>query len=294
MVGGPIWMLKKFFGLIWFVSLLIQIGLVVAYFQFFRSGAEAVPAEVPIPVVVADAIEAVVKQVPSALPESEVELRPTLVMPLKDDSEKAVTTALRRALSKDGRYRSVDMKPGVIDRILANFRSGKKDVTDPAEAVKLAEDSDAKVVIVGRVEKLKTKSGVVEISLEMYQVDDKAKIFSGSFRSDKQPEPAEVPTPVSNTSSPKNRWLYAGLACFAIFWPLLLMPAMRRTLRAENNAMTAAVLALTILVPLAIGWTGIFAGDWGIWSIVMFLVGGAAVALWTIFVMNRVAEAEAY
>ena len=150
--------------------------------------------------------------------------------------------------------------------------------------------------MIGRVEKLKTgvESPSVTFSLEMYQVKDNRRIFGQTFTSEPEPKPeqAEVPTPVSDSSSKNNGWLYVGLACFAIFWPLLLMPVMRKTLREENNALTAVVLTLTVLVPLAIGWTGIFGGDWGVWSVVLFLVGGAAVALWTVFVMNRVAEAE--
>lgn len=296
MVGGPIWMLKKFFGLIWVVSLLIQIGLAVAYYRYYKQHDQPGPAEVPVPMVVAEAVDEVVKQVPPALPEAEVELRPTLVLPLKNDHEGLVANALRQALSKDGRYRSVAVKKGLFDQFLAKLQTRKREVTDLDEAIELAKDSGAKVLILGQVDKLKTgdESAVLTISLEMYQVDDKAKIFGQTFTSEKKPEPAEIPTAVSDSSPKKNGWLYGGLACFAIFWPLLLMPAMRRVIQAENNVATAAMLTMTIFVPLAIGWTFLFGDGWGLWSVVSFLASGAVVALWAIFVMTRVAEAETY
>jgi len=72
------------------------------------------------------------------------------------------------------------------------------------------------------------------------------------------------------------------------------MPVMRKIIRAENNALTAAMLLFGIAVPLVIGWIGIFGPDWGFWSVVLFLLSAAAIALWTVFVMNRVAAAESY
>eukprot|EP00913_Durusdinium_trenchii_P023444 g22022.t1 len=237
---------------------------------------------------VAEAVQDLVKQVPPTLPETEVALRPTLVLPLKNDRDELVTKALRQRLSEDGRYRSKELKEGLLDQILAKFRDSKKDVTIPANAIELGKDAEAEVVIVGVVEKLKIEgpSADLAVHLDMYQVSDGAKIFSKSFTTEKEPEPAEVPTPVSQSPAMKNGGLVAGLVCFAIFWPLLLMPAMRRVIRAENNAATAAMLTLTIFVPLAVGWTFIFGGDWGVWSVLMFIVAGVVVAFWTIFVMN--------
>ena len=111
MVGGPIWMLKKFFGLIWFVSLLIQVGLVVAYFYYYHHETEPDFAEVPTRVI--DVVDAAVKKVPPVLPKSQVELRPTLVVPLKNDRKELITNALREALSEDSKYVSVKVEKGL-------------------------------------------------------------------------------------------------------------------------------------------------------------------------------------
>lgn len=294
MVGGPIWMLKKFFGLIWFISLLVQIGLIFVYFRFYKYGEESNPAEVPVPYEVAEAVDAAVNQVPAALPESDVELRPTLVLPLQQDREnELVTRALRNALSEDGRYRSKDL--GRIDQVLKMLKLSDSEVTDPAKAIELAKNAEADVVILGRVENLKTGDDAsVTFHIDMYEAESGAKVFSQTFTSQKKPEPAEVPSAVPQTSNSKNGWLYAGLVCFSLFWPLLLMPAMRRVIQAENNALTAVMLTATVTVPLAVAWTLIFGGDWGVWSVLAFLAAGALVAVWTVFVMSRVAEAEAY
>ncbi len=83
-----------------------------------------------------------------------------------------------------------------------------------------------------------------------------------------------------------------GLACFALVWPLLMIPTMRRVLDRESNAATAFALLLLVAVPAAIAWPLVFAGGGGIFRAILYGLAVVAAGAWCVAVMSRVADME--
>ena len=68
--------IRQFFKLIWYFSLLIQVLLVVVYFRFYHQVNEP---EVPVPPKLDRAIRETVEQLPAQLPRPDITQKPLLV-----------------------------------------------------------------------------------------------------------------------------------------------------------------------------------------------------------------------
>ncbi len=84
-----------------------------------------------------------------------------------------------------------------------------------------------------------------------------------------------------------------GLVCFALCWPILLVPLTRKILDRESNALTALMLVGVIAVPLAASWYSLMGGSAGVLRILLLVFITVIVAIWSTLVMNQVAAEQA-
>ncbi|MDE0736435.1 MAG: hypothetical protein OSB47_11470, partial [Pirellulaceae bacterium] len=161
--------IRQFFKLIWYFSLLIQVLLVVVYFRFYRQVNEP---EVPVPPKLDRAIRETVEQLPTQLPRPDITQKPLLVLPLVGDRQELLTTALRKVIDDEAQYRTVDRS--TLDQLLARVGLQDRVVVDVEKAIQLGKAAEAEVVILGRVTEMsmtETKS-VVDFQAQAYQVSD--------------------------------------------------------------------------------------------------------------------------
>lgn len=304
-------MIRRFFTLIWYLALLIQVLLIVIflifYLEFFegwnstadqpdRSFLQKIFGE-PLnltPVKPDRSIEAVMKQVRGKLPSPEIDRQPVLILPLERDREDRFNTILREAIEADMKYQAVDQS--TRDQLLAQFRFDDKIVTDREDAIKLGKRAEAEVVIFGHVDKWQhgKESTLVDFTASAYQVADGKVIFEESRFTNIPKKPKNKPKtkrkPVSEeTGQSSDLRLWLGLICFALFWPILLAPLTRKILDRESNALTAITLVAVIAVPVGVWWFTVLNGSPGVVGVLLLLCFTFAVALWTTFVMNQVA-----
>ena len=276
-------LIRKFFKLIWYFCLLIQILLVVAFFRFYRQWDPPVQGDPKLD----RAIRETVEQVPRQLPKPEIAQRPALVLPLVNDREERLTIALRKALDDDGNYRTVDQS--TLNKLLTKLGVKKENVTDPEEAIKLAQAAEAEVVLIGRVVTIKKeeKQSLVDFTVQAYQVADASPLFETTQFTNAPPEPVAGSSP--EAQPPLGVWLLLGLACFVLFWPVLLVPLIGKTLDQESNALMALLLIGVIAVPVVVSWSVVLGDAAGLMRILLLVLTIVIAALWSIFVMNEVA-----
>ena len=277
-------LIRQFFKLIWYCSLLIQILLVVAFFRFYRQWD---PAPVQVHRKLDRAIRETVEQVPRQLPKPEIAQRPVLVLPLVNDREELLTTALRKALDDDGNYRTVDQS--TLNKLLSKLGVKKENVTDPGEAIKLAKAAEAEVVLIGRVVTIKKdeKQSLVDFTVQAYQVSDASPLFETTQFTNAPPEPVAGSSPQGQSAL---GWgLLLGLACFVFFWPVLLVPLIGKILDQESNALMALLLVVAIAIPVVVCWSVMLGDAAGLMRILLFILSIVTAGLWSIFVMNQVA-----
>jgi len=276
-------LIRKFFKLIWYFCLLIQILLVVAFFRFYRQWDPPVQVHRKLD----RAIRETVEQVPRQLSKPEIAQRPVLVLPLVNDREERLTTALRKALNDDGNYRTVDQS--TLNKILTKLGVKKENVTDPEEAIKLAQAAEAEVVLIGRVVTIKEeeKQSLVDFTVQAYQVSDASPLFETTQFTNAPPEPVAGSSPEAQPAL--GVWLLLGLACFVLFWPVLLVPLIGKILDQESNALTALLLIGVIAVPVVVSWSVMLGDAAGLMRILLLVLAIVIAALWSIFVMNEVA-----
>ena len=280
-------LIRQFFKLIWYLCLLIQILLVVAYFRFYRQWD---PPPVQVHRKLDRAIRETVEQVPRQLPKPEIAQRPVLVLPLVNDREELLTTALRKALDDDGNYRTVDQS--TLNKLLSKLGIKKEHVTDPGEAIKLAKAAEAEVVLIGRVVTIKKdeKQSLVDFTVQAYQVSDASPLFETTQFTNAPPEPVAGSSPQGQPAL--GVWLLLGLACFVLFWPVLLVPLIGKILDQESNALTALLLIGVIAVPVVVSWSVMLGGAAGLMRILLFILVIVTAGLWSTFVLNQVAAAH--
>jgi hypothetical protein len=254
------------------------------------------------------AIETACNNMLAALPSQPVAFGPTLVLtfandPVDNNQRELVTEALRQALEKGG-YRLVEksrtdrLREWAANQInISALKPGP--VRDAETALKYAAWAEAKFVVFGEVVRLqqpiaesKDQQALVEFRAQMFLVESGMSVLDGTFNSkaDVEPEP-----PLNRlATAPTQPWYGAGLAFFAMVWPLALTSLMRRVVRTENNQLTLFALLVIIAVPVALGWPWAFGANASVWRSIFFLIGAALVALWCTFVMSRVAEMNKY
>ncbi|NQT37900.1 MAG: hypothetical protein HQ581_10445 [Planctomycetes bacterium] len=298
----------------WFGSLLklpLQICLVPILFVGLIAGGiwgwvKLTGGPPAMPTAVAEAVESSCTQAAAALPEPERMYRPTLVLPLVNDHRLLITEGLREAVSDGGRYEVID--PSVTARLGAKIRqvmgSTAERVSDPAEALKRAKAAGAEVVLFGHVETLAGNKATAEVVFRLCAMEvatGESLVDLRTFTGDSQPEPvAEEPvaeeTAVDLTAADSgSTWrggILLGLAGFALVWPLLMIPTMRRVLDRESNAATALTMLLLVAVPAAIAWPVVFADGGGIFRAILYGLAVVAAGSWCVLVMSRVAEME--
>ncbi|MGH7128674.1 MAG: hypothetical protein ACREIV_08890, partial [Planctomycetaceae bacterium] len=173
-------------------------------------------------------------------------------------------------------------------------------VAEPARAMELAQNTDAERVIFGEVEQLKVRErdALVTVRVRMLDVGDGSEVYAGTFSSEETSDKTHGARPVGFESVPKltagrgtaGPWYLTALVGFALFWPVLLVPVMRRVLKMEHNGLTLLTLVLTVAVPLALSYPWAFGAAGSVGRVVVFTVVGLLAALWSVFVMSRVAE----
>ena len=277
-------LIRQFFKLIWYFSLLIQILLVVAFFRFYRQWD---PAPVQVHRKLDRAIRETVEQVPRQLPKPEIAQRPVLVLPLVNDREELLTTALRKALDDDGNYRTVDQS--TLNKLLTKLGVKKENVTDPGEAIKLAKAAEAEVVLIGRVVTIKKdeKQSLFDFTVQAYQVADASPLFETTQFTNAPPEPVAGSSAAAQPVLGVR--LILGLACFVLFWPVLLVPLTGKVLDQESNLLTALLLVGMLAIPVVVSWFVMLGDAAGLIQILLFILVIVTAGIWSIFVMNEVA-----
>ena len=283
-------LIRRFFKLIWYLSLVIQVLLVVIFFGFYQRFVDEPVISVP------PEVQEAADKLPEELGTPKIARQAVLVLPLAKDGEGVFVQGLRNSLDDHGEYRSVDEKK--LRKILRDLRDDlgiqNKTVTDPDKAIKLGKAAEAELVIIGRVDEwtLDKDSWQVAFTASAYQVEDGKPVFVETRFTNAPPEPVGEPARWKSIKLPDLR-LLAGLACFALFWPILLAPLTRKTLDRESNALTALMLVGVIAVPVAASWYSLMDGSAGVLRIVMLLCITVIVAIWSLFVMNQVAAEQA-
>ena len=277
-------LIRQFFKLIWYFSLLTQVLLAVAFFRVYRQWD---PPPVQVHRKLDRAIRETVEQVPGQLPNPEIAQRPILVLPLVNDREELLTTALRKALDDDGKYRTVDQS--TLNKLLTKLGIKKENVTNSEEAIKLARAAEAEVVLIGRVVTMKKdeQQSLVDFTAQAYQVSDASPLFETTQFTNAPPEPVAGSAPESQPGL--GVWSVLGLACFVLFWPVLLVPLTGKTLDQENNVLTALLLVGMIAIAVVVSWLVILGDAAGLIRILLFIVVIVTAGLWSVFVMNEVA-----
>jgi len=86
--------------------------------------------------------------------------------------------------------------------------------------------------------------------------------------------------------------VYLGVGAFAMIWPAMMIPVMRRALKQDSNlANLLAILAVTA-VPAVVAWPVVFSTGAGLWTILVYAAAVLLVALWSMTVMSWVAEMQ--
>jgi|GEM_PF-3211334 len=277
-------LIRQFFKLIWYFSLVVQVLLAVAFFRFYRQWD---PPPIQVSRKLDRAIRETVEQVPRQLPKTEIAQRPILVLPLSNDREELLTTALRKAIDDDGNYRTVDQS--TLNQLLTKLGIKEENVTVPAEAIKLAKAAEAEVVMIGRIVAMKKddKQTRVDFTAQAYQVSDAAPLFKTTQFTN---APAE---PVAKASDRAQSTLgirgLLGLACFLLLWPVLMVPLIGKVLDQESNLLTALLLIGIVAVPVVTSWFVMLAGGAGLMRILLYILVIVIAGIWSIFVMNEVA-----
>jgi len=279
--------IRQFFKLIWYFSLLIQVLLVVVYFRFYHQVNEP---EVPVPPKLDRAIRETVEQLPAQLPRPDIAQKPLLVLPLVGDRQELLTTALRKVIDDEAQYRTVDRS--TLDQLLARVGLQDRVVVDVEKAIQLGKAAEAEVVILGRVTEMsmtETKS-LVDFTAQAYQVSDATPLFKTERFTNIPPEP-EPTAPVA-TGPPLDLWFLLGLGCFCLFWPILQVPVIQQVVARESNGLTGLALVGLVAVPLALGWYVVMGDSTSVLRIVLLIVFSVATSLWCTFVMNQVAAEQ--
>lgn len=280
-LGGVVALPSRVIGLVAVVAL-VSGGW--TWFEYFS------PATKPaaFPSVLSSAARTVCEQVPPRLPQPERAMSPILVLPLAADRELLVTQTLRECLARQAWYRPCEK--GAADRFLdglfSNIGVRNEPVSDPATAVKLAKAAAAEVVLFGRVDRLEILGDGVAVAIRVQAfATDGRSLLDETFTNQKPPAAA-------SGGFGLRLGMAAGLALFTLLWPPVLVPLMRRVLRAESNAANLLAVILIAAVPLAIGWPAIFAAGMGPWRIAGFGLWAAVSVFWCMAVMSWVAAAE--
>lgn len=276
--------IRRFFKLIWYFSLLVQVLLLVAYVRFFRQVNE--PA-IKVPATLDRAIQETVAQLPGQLPAPEIAPRPLLVFPFSDDREALLTTALKKVIDDAGQYRTVDRS--TMDRLLTRLGLQDGTVMDTAQAIELGRAAEAEVVIVGRVKEMSIGEdrSRVDFTAQAYQVADGSSLFSTERFTNIPPEP-EITDPAT-TGSSLDPWFVLGMVCFGLCWPILQVPVIQQVVARESNGLTGLTLVGLVAVPVALGWYVGMGEAASVLRIMLLVVYSVVAAFWCAFVMNQVA-----
>ncbi len=293
----PVWFVVKWPVQIGASILFVSAIISAAWTTYF--GGPAAPTRPAVPSNIPEAVARVCQQVPGDLPKPPKLLRPTLVLPLVGDRElpegdRLVTRELRQAIAADGAYSVVEQGPveQFVARLFKAIGQPAEPVTDATTAIRLGKQARAEVVVLGRVEKLeRTESGSIDVALEvrLFDVATGEKLFDGSF-----PKPAaSQPLAVVGVGPGRLVSIWLGLGAFALIWPPVTSPIMRRVLRMESNIATLLAIVLITAVPAGLAWLLVLYTDAGFWPITACVLGTALVGLWCMTVMSWVAQDEA-
>jgi hypothetical protein len=266
------------------VAVIAGAATALAWYQY---GRPTVPKP-PVPKTLSEAVGLAVAEVPPAMPRPRVALRPTLVLPLVGDRDLLVTQALRDALAAQGWYSPVEAAPTdkMLDQLFQAIRLPRQPVEKRAVAAKLAKAAGAEVAVLGRVKQMELfqEHADVSIHIEAFEVEDEQTLLAGAY-----PRPV-LQQPVMGPAGPWGPIL--AVAAFALLWPPIASPIMRRILKLESNTATAAALMVLTAVPAMIAWPVIFGSSGGTWRLVSYIVGVLLVGLWCTAVFSWVAERD--
>jgi len=295
MIGGairPIWTFVRL-PLQLFVTVLILAALIAGGWSWYWGDPDR-PPPVPVRPTLSVAVDEVCGQVPEAVPRPKRAMRPLLVLPLVGDRELLLTGNLRDAFSEQSWYRVVD-KGGLdrfVDQLFEVAGMPREPVADPATAIKLAQAASAEVVLIGRVDQLEPleESVNVAVHVRMFEVESGELLFEEAFSNAKPEEVAESPAATGGFSLGLS--VVLGLAAFALIWPPITIPVMRRVLRMESNGAALLAIVLITAVPVAAASPLVLGGEVGVLGIALFVVIALLVGLWCMVVMSWVADSE--
>ena len=168
-----------------------------------------------------------------------------------------------------------------------------KPVTAPADAATAAGKAKADVAVFGQVNRMELVDDEVHVNIRLTAVGadgaplvglDGERLFDRTF--------TNKPAIAVRRSGPLRLWALAGLAIFALAWPLALVPVMRRVITADSNVANLLAIVLITAVPASVAAVVLLTGGPTTTSIVEVLVLLVLAGLWCAIVMSRVADAE--
>lgn len=269
------------------VALLILAALAIAAWEWYWRDDGSMPEAAS--ALLARSMTEACAGVPVALPTPDRALRPLLILPLADDRNSLVTGKLRDSFAGQDWYQLVEKGrvEQIIDALYEAWGKPREPVTDPSVAIELAEDAPAEVVVIGRVQRLEPLDGGFNVSIHLQAIE----VDSGQLLLDDTFSNLESSTAAPGSYSFRLAALL-GLASFALIWPALTIPVMRRVVRMESNAATLITILLITAVPALASWPIVFGGGTGVWRAVGFCVVVLLAGFWCMVVMAWVAERD--
>lgn len=231
-----------------------------------------------------------------ACPQPEKSYTRLLIVPLRDDRERALENQIREKFQRrieQGEFTLVEKSTVThigeqIREILpggAESRSMTKE-----EAIRIGKASDAEIVLFGEIDTFAPaeKTHKIEGRYQFVNVVTGDTLVASRFSNVSGSETAPEYASATTNGIPILKLVI--LLLFALIWPFALVPMMRRILRRESNRDNLLAILCMTLIPFGIAV--VFLGNMtaNLFIMIGFLLFFVVAAGWIGFVMNKVAE----
>ncbi|MHC4249849.1 MAG: hypothetical protein ACYS9X_12040 [Planctomycetota bacterium] len=208
-----------------------------------------------------------------------------LVFPFRADATQYVTRSMETAVRRLDRAQPVPIP--VTDAFVAIMRkltgADGAGVDPRAEALRLAGEAEADILLLGRIRELSLEDGVPKAALSVEAAD--VKTGSTVWTKDVEWTPPFLERTVGRISPMKRA---IGWVLFVIILPWACLPITKGILKRESNASNAGVLVLFTAVAVALAYVAL-AGNLEGWAGAFFLVSVAFGFLYNAGVLNYLA-----
>jgi hypothetical protein len=208
-----------------------------------------------------------------------------LVFPFRSDATQYVTRSMEMAVRRLDRAEPVPIP--VTDAFVAIMKklAGVKSAeVDPrVEALRLAAEAGADILLLGRILELSLEDGVSKAAISVEVAD--VKTGAGVWTMDVEWTPPFLERTVGRISPMKRA---IGWVLFVIIFPWACLPITKGFLKRESNAANAWVLVCFTGIVVALAYVAL-AGDLDGWAGAFFLIATAFGFLYNAGVLNYLA-----